>query len=341
MRRRGATLLAGAFLLAALVLLAWQVSVPYVELGPGPTWDTLGKDKGKDVIQITGTTSSGSAGQLRMVTVGVTDHISLWEALRGWLNNNDAVVPREVIYPPEQTQQQVDQENQQQFKDSQSSAETAALRALGYPVQVTVQEVSAGLPADGHLKVGDMITSVDGKNITSAQELTQLIRAKAAGSKLAIGYTRGGAPGTTTITSAKGEDGSPRIGVQIDQKQPHPFQISISLNDVGGPSAGLMFSLGIIDKVKPEDLTGGLDIAGTGTIDDDGNVGAIGGIAQKMRGAKRDGATIFLVPADNCAEATANAVPGLKLVKVSTLTNALSALQTLRQHGVPTLCGGG
>jgi PDZ domain-containing protein len=102
-----------------------------------------------------------------------------------------------------------------------------------------------------------------------------------------------------------------------------------------------MFSLGIIDKVKPEDLTGGLAVAGTGTIDDDGNVGAIGGIAQKMRGAKRDGATVFLVPADNCAEAAGNAVSGLTLVKVSTLSSALSALQTLRQHGTPTLCGGG
>jgi Lon-like protease len=261
--------------------------------------------------------------------------------MRGWLNGNDAVVPREVIYPPNQTQQQVDQENQQDFKNSQTSAETAALRELGYPVQVTVQQVSAGLPADGHLKVGDVITSVDGAPVTSAQKLTQLIRAKAAGSSLAIGYTRGGVAGTTSVASAKGADGNPRIGVQIEQDQPHPFKITISLSDVGGPSAGLMFSLGIIDKVKAEDLTGGLDIAGTGTIDDDGNVGAIGGIAQKMRGAKRDGATVFLVPADNCAEAAANAVPGLRLVKVSTLDGALSALQTLRQHGTPTPCAGG
>jgi Lon-like protease len=340
MRRRSATLLAGALLLAVLVLLAWQVKVPYVELGPGPTWDTLGRDKGRDVIQISGTHMSSSTGQLRMVTVGVTDHITLWEAIRGWLNDNDAVVPREVIYPPNQTQQQVDQENQRDFMNSQTSAETAALRALGYPVRVAVQQVSAGLPADGHLKVGDVITSVDGNPVTSAQRLTQLIRAKPAGSALAIGYTRGGVPGTATVTSAKGGDGNARIGIQIDQKQPHPFQITISLNDVGGPSAGLMFSLGIVDKVKAEDLTGGLDVAGTGTIDDDGNVGAIGGIAQKMRGARRDGATIFLVPAGNCPEAASNAVPGLQLVKVSTLSGALGALQALRQHRTPIGCGG-
>lgn len=341
MRRRGATLLTGALLLAVLIVLAWQVRVPYVELGPGPTWNTLGKDKGRDVIQISGIQTTTSTGQLRMVTVGVTDNITLWEAVRGWLNPNDAVVPREVIYPPNQTQQQVDQENQQDFKNSQTSAETAALRVLGYPVQVTVQQVTAGLPAVGRLQVGDVITSVDGTQITSAQKLTQRVRAKPVGSALVIGYARAGKPGTTTITSAKGSDGTPRVGVQIEQKQPHPFQISISLSDVGGPSAGLMFSLGIVDKVKSEDLTGGLDVAGTGTIDDDGNVGDIGGIAQKMRGAKRDGATAFLVPAGNCAEAVANAVPGLELVKVDTLNSGLTALSTLRQHGTPALCSGG
>jgi PDZ domain-containing protein len=99
-----------------------------------------------------------------------------------------------------------------------------------------------------------------------------------------------------------------------------------------------MFSLGIVDKLTPDDLTAGLTIAGTGTIDDQGNVGAIGGIAQKMRGAKRDGATIFLSPADNCTEAVANAVPGLELVKVSTLSGAVDALKTLANHGTPSLC---
>jgi PDZ domain-containing protein len=339
MKRRGATLLAGAVVLVVLILGSfWGVKVPYVELGPGPTWNTLGQDHGKDVIAITGGATSDSKGQLRMVTVGVQDQLSLWQAIQGWLSPNDAVVPREVIYPPDETQQQVDQQNQQDFTDSQNSAETAALRELGYPVQVTVQSVAAGAPAQGHLAKGDIVTTVNGQKVTSAQKLTSLIQAKPAGTTLQIGYTRAGAAATTSITSAKGDGNTPRIGVSVDQKQPSPYQITISLTDVGGPSAGMMFSLGIIDKLEPQDLTGGLDIAGTGTIDDDGNVGAIGGIAQKMRGAKRDGASVFLAPADNCAEAAANAVPGLKIVKVATLHDALTALQTLREHGTPTLC---
>jgi Lon-like protease len=340
MRRRGVTLLVGTAVLILLVVGSFVgIKVPYVELGPGPTWNTLGTDHGKQLIAITpaGKTSE-SKGQLRMVTVGVEDEISLWQAIRGWLSPSDAVVPREVIYPPDQTRQQVDQQNQQDFKQSQNSAEIAALRELGYPVQVVVTGVTTGQPADGHLKSGDFITSVDGQQVSNTNQLTTLIKAKPAGTALTIGYTRGSAAATTSITSAKAPDGTPRIGVSVDEKPNSPYNITFSLDDVGGPSAGLMFSLGIVDKLTPDDLTGGIDIAGTGTIDNDGKVGAIGGIAQKMRGAKRDGATVFLAPADNCAEAVANAVPGLELVKVATLDDALHALSTLRAHGTPTLC---
>ncbi|GAA5183552.1 PDZ domain-containing protein [Rugosimonospora acidiphila] len=341
MRRRGATLLVGVVVLVALVLGSFVgIKVPYVEEGPGPTWNTLGSSSGKQLISISGGTTSNSAGQLRMVTVGVEDQITLWQAIRGWLDPSDAVVPREVVYPPDQTQQQTDQQNQQEFAESQSSAETAALRKLGFPVKVTVGSVVAGAPAEGHLRAGDVINSVNGQQVTSVEKLTSLIKARPAGTALVIGYSRNGVPASTTITSSKGSDGSPQVGVQVDQKQPSPYSIKFTLDDVGGPSAGLMFSLGIVDKLTPTDLTGGMTIAGTGTIDDDGNVGPIGGIAQKMRGAKRDGATVFLSPADNCAEAVANAVPGLELVKVSTLNDALTALQKLRDHQTPTLCAG-
>lgn len=341
MRRRGATLLVGVVVLVALVLGSFVgIKVPYVEEGPGPTWNTLGSASGKQLISISGGATSNSAGQLRMVTVGVEDQISLWQAIRGWLDPSDAVVPREVIYPPDQTQQQVDQENQQEFTDSQNSAETAALRELGFPVQVSVQSVVSGQPAEGHLRAGDVITTVNGQKVTSVEKLTSLIKAKPAGTPLNVGYTRAGASASTTITSDKASDGSAQVGVQVAQKQPSPFTIKFSLDDVGGPSAGLMFSLGIVDKLTPTDLTGGRTIAGTGTIDDEGTVGPIGGIAQKMRGAKRDGATVFLAPADNCPEAAANAVPGLELVKVSTIGDALAALQKLRDHQTPTGCGG-
>jgi len=338
MRRRGATLLVGAVVVVILIVASFVgVRVPYVALTPGPTWDTLGTDHNKDVIQVTGGPASRSGGQLRMVTVGVEDQLTLWDALRGWLSGDDAVVPREVIYPPNESQQQVDKENAQEFKASQDAAIVSALRALGYPVHVVVKEVDNGLPAAGRLEKGDQITTVDAQAVTSAEKLGALIGAKAKGSTVTIGYLRHGTPGTTTVTVVE-KDGNRGIGAQTDEDQPSPYHVAITLDNVGGPSAGLMFTLGIIDKVKSEDLTGGRVVAGTGTIDEEGNVGAIGGIPQKMRGARRDGATVFLAPANNCAEAVANAVPGLEMVKIATIGDALNALATLRGGGTPTLC---
>ncbi|MGC9668848.1 PDZ domain-containing protein [Planosporangium sp. 12N6] len=338
MRRRGATVLLGGVL---LVLLLWQaffaIQVPYVALGPGPTVNTLGQADKHDVISVTGAPVSSSTGQLRLTTVSVTSNLTLFEAVKGWIQHDYAVVPRELIYPPDQTEQQVDQQNAQEFKDSQTSAETAALTKLGYPVQVTVAEVRPDTPAAGVLQTGDVITAVDGSPVTTAATLTELIRAKPAGTARTVAYTRAGAAGTATITP-RAEDGNPRIGVTVESKQPHPFQLKIDLDKIGGPSAGLMFTLGIIDKLDPTDLTGGKVIAGTGTIDDAGKVGSIGGIPQKLVAAKRDGATVFLTPAGNCAEAMANAVPGLPLAKVATVDDALAALQAVREHRQPALC---
>jgi PDZ domain-containing protein len=338
MGRRGATLLLGAVLLLLLIWQAGTAPVPYVELGPGPTENTLGAHDGKPIITIDGRSETVSAGQLRLTTVNVRDNLTLLDAMRGWFSGDSAVVPRELVYPPDKTEKQVDEENANSFRESQTSAETVALRKLGFPVQVTVTEVTKGLPAESVLKPGDVITTVDGAAVTSSQKLRELIRAKPAGTSLQVGYTRAGVATVAGIASAAAEDGSPRLGVVIEHRQPAPFDVKFDLDRIGGPSAGLMFTLGVIDKVDPADLTGGIRIAGTGTIDDEGNVGPIGGIPQKLRGAKRDGATVFLAPAANCAEAKANAVQGLPMVKVATIDDALAALQALREKRVPPLC---
>jgi PDZ domain-containing protein len=338
MRRRGVTVLLGALLTALLSLGVIGAPIPYVVLSAGPTVNTLGVEDGKEVIQVTGRSTSTSAGQLRLSTVGVQPDVRLLPAIAGWLSNSEAVVPRELIYPPGQTQQQVDERNAEDFTASQSSAETAALRELGFPVQVAVKTVTAGGPSVDRLRPDDQITSVDGQSVTTASKLTGLIQARPAGSTLTIGYLRAGASATTTITTTAANGEPPRIGVQIEQRQPHPFELKIDLGDIGGPSAGLMFSLGIIDKLTPEDLTGGKIIVGTGTIDDEGQVGPIGGIPQKLVGAKKARAAAFLVPADNCAEAVRNPQPGLPLYKVATLDDALNALTMLRTGGQPARC---
>lgn len=341
MRRRGVTVILGALLTALLAYGVFAAPVPYVVLGPGPTVDTLGQDNGEDVIQISGIDTSTSAGQLRLTTVGVRPNVGLREAVAGWLSDSEAVVPYDAIYPPGETREEVEERNAEDFAASQTSAETAALRQLGYPVQVLVRAVTPDGPSVGLLQVDDVVTSVDGTPVSSATQLTELVRAEPAGATLTVGYTRDDEPGSTEITTRATDGGPPRIGIEITEDQPHPFELTIDLDEIGGPSAGLMFALGIIDKIEAADLTGGKIIAGTGTIDHDGNVGAIGGIPQKLVGARSAGAVAFLVPESNCAEAVANAVPDLPLLRVATLDEALTALEDLRGGREPTLCDGG
>jgi PDZ domain-containing protein len=338
MKRRGVTVLLGAVITVLLSLGVLSAPIPYVELGPGPTVNTLGKDNNKDVIQISGTPTYNSAGQLRLTTVKVRSELKLLPAIVGWFSDEEAVVPRELIYPPDQTETQIEQQNAEDFKASQTSAETAALRKLGYSVKVVVKSVTPGGPSQGVLQPGDVITSVDGTAVDLGADVTEAVRGKPAGTTLTIGYTRNGQAGTVRITSKADAGKPPRIGVEIEQQQPHPFQLSIDLADIGGPSAGLMFALGIVDKLGTDDLTGGKIIAGTGTIDDSGSIGPIGGIPQKLVGAKDAGAVAFLVPTDNCKEAVKNAVDGLPMYKVASLDDALAALQALRAGNQPTRC---
>ncbi len=367
MRRRGVTVALGAVLTVLLGFLIGRAEVPYVSLSPGPTVDTLGavdrlgdacsnpqtpapqpsegaspsptaEPSCQEVIQITGAQTSTGKGQLRLVTVSVQSSMTLVDAIRGWFSGSEAVLPRKLIYPEDKTEEQVEQENQQEFKNSQTSAETAALAELGYPVRVAVNEVTADGAAAGQLQAGDIIDTVDGAPVTSGQKLAELIQAKPVGTPVTIGYTRDDTKGTVTITTKAGPEGKSRIGVSMRTVQPHPFNLNIKLDKIGGPSAGMMFALGIIDKIKPEDLTGGHIIAGTGTIDDEGNVGPIGGVTQKLYGAREAGATVFLTPAANCDEAKTNVPDGLRLVKVSTLDDALAALAALPSGGPLPSC---
>jgi PDZ domain-containing protein len=340
MQRRGITVLVGAITVAVLAGGVMAAPVPYVILDPGPTVDTLGEQDGAPVIEITGTETFESQGQLRLTTVGVDPEVNLLTAIRAWFDGDEAVVPRELIYPPDQRPEEVEERNQQQFTQSQNSAEVAALRHLGYPAQVVVREVLEGQPASGRLQPDDVIVSVDGTEATSVGELQELVTADPAGTSLRIGYVRDSQAGTVEITTAADpRDGrTPRIGVAVGHEMDVPFEVTFDLDRIGGPSAGLMFALGIIDMLEPEDLTGGQVIAGTGSIEDNGTVGPIGGLPQKLVAAHEVGATAFLVPAQNCPEAVASAQPEMVLIKVETLADALDGLAALRGEGEPVTC---
>lgn len=335
--RRSWTLLLSGALVLAFALIGTLVRVPYVALGPGPTYDTLGAVDGHQVVSIDGHRTYPTDGQLRMTTVSLNDHVTLFGALALWVSGRYAVAPREEYFRPGESDAEVKRENAQQFQNSQSNAEVAALRSLGYPVKVVVREVVPGSPAEGELAVGDQVIGVNGKRVTSADDVRDALRNTHPGQRVSITFQRDDQPERTeSVTLARhpqGEQGF--IGFQPVDRADVPFKVDIALEDVGGPSAGLMFALAIVDRMTPGDLAGGHDIAGTGEISPTGQVGPIGGISFKLVAAREAGATAFLVPEQNCAEAVAAAPEGLTLIKVSDLDGAVHALENL-DAGRPT-----
>lgn len=331
----------GAVLVAVLTWAVLRVEVPYVAFAPGPTVDTLRTDTGKpggdEIITVTGVDNSRSKGQFRMVTVSVIDHPLLIDALWYWISDDYAVVPREFVYPPDKSEKDIEKESKEQFASSQESAETVALRELGCPVHVVASGFTKNSPLAGKLHKGDELRRIDGKPVTSVTRMRALLDRDPKRQRT-VTYLRGGRPGTVKVAPAD----SPKelFGLFLKQRQPCRYDVKFDtdVQKIGGPSAGLIFALTILDKAEPEDLTGGLRIAGTGEIDDEGKVGPIGGVPQKLLAAKRDGAKVFLTPKGNCAEAAANDPGGLTLVEVATLDDALSALRTMREGGRPRLC---
>jgi Lon-like protease len=330
--------IAGVSAIAALAVAA-LVSVPYVALMPGPTLNTLGKPYGAELIQITGRRTYPTSGHLNMVTVSYTGgpgvDFNIFSALRAWLTPHDAVVPESEIYGTGQTQQQVVQQDTQEMLGSQQDATAAALCYLGikFTTVNTVASTVKGMPADGVLRPGDDITAVDGTPIGCDNSVVALIRNRKPGADVTLTVLRDGATKTLTVAT-KDVSGLPVVGVNVTTDYKFPFTVKINLQDIGGPSAGLMFALGIIDKLTPDNLTGGKFIAGTGEIEPNGSIQPIGGIQQKMAGARAAGATIFLTPASNCGNTTGAVPSGLRLVRVTSLANAVSELTAIR-NGQP------
>jgi PDZ domain-containing protein len=336
MSRRTLTLLIASIGTAAAIAVSVLIPVPYVVLGPGPTLNTLGKDSsGQQLISIDGHTTYPTSGHLNMVTVsyagGPGSNLNIFSAIAAWLNPNEAVVPETELFPPGTTQQQAQQQDTAQMASSEQIATAAAFTELGikFTTLVTVAQTEGGTPAASVLKDGDVISAVDGQPVTGDTELTALIRAHPAGSVLNLTILRGGKSEQVPIkTIASG--GHPIIGVLVQDQYRFPFNVKISIGDIGGPSAGMMFALGIIDKLTTDNLTGGKFIAGTGAIEVNGKVDEIGGIQQKMIGARNAGATVFLAPAANCSDARKATPAGLRVVKVSTLNQAVTYLEDIK-----------
>jgi PDZ domain-containing protein len=270
-------------------------------------------------------------------------HPRLPDILRAWWSRDDIVLPRDVIYPPQQSVAAVNKQNQTAMLDSQTYAIAAGLKEAGInSIKVEVGSVTLGAPADGVLRKGDLITAVNGTKISSTQDAVDAIANVSPGSRVELQVERGSAPPRTVPITTEASPDDPnrsRVGVELGVKFDPPFKVKIALGqDIGGPSAGLMFSLGVYDLITPGKLTGGRYVAGTGTVDPSGQVGPIGGIQQKIAGAYANGARLFLVPADDCAEAGQSALADkIDLVKVSTVDNAVKALDAFNRGDASSL----
>jgi PDZ domain-containing protein len=341
--RRYVTFVVASLSLIALVCVTLLLPVPYVTMRPGPTFNTLGDFDGKPMLQFTrGTKTYKDGGTINFTTVlvsGVDAHVTLYDAMAAHFTADTAVVPRGLLYRDGESSKQSKQESHQQLTSSKDSSTVAALRAAGYtvPERAVVAAIVKKAPAVGKLHAGDVVVEAAGRKIGSAQAVVKAVASKKPGQKVDFVVRRKGKLHTVTMKTVAdpSDPKKPRVGVLLASKFTFPIKVSNQVGDrIGGPSAGGMFALAIYDRLTPGSLTGGKRIAGTGEIKPDGTIAPIGGIRQKMAGAANDGATIFLVPSANCANAAgvadaAGRVHGMRLVRIKTLKGAIGSLRAL------------
>jgi len=320
-----------------LLIVAYLLPVPYVRFRPGPVFNALGDVNGQAVITVEGARTYETSGSLDVTTVyeegGPGSPLTLIQAFRGWLDPSMTVVPRELLYDDDASAQQVEHEGVVQMQASEETAVVAALRYVGEPVHtdVVVESTIPDAPADGELQAGDVLLKVDGKRIHDATEVRDLVSAVEVGDDVDLVIKRGTQRQSLRLTTVESPDekGRPVIGVLPTLTYRSPVKVDIKLADVGGPSAGLMFAMSVADKLTPGPLVGDRNVAGTGTMNVDGTIGAIGGIAQKMAGARSEGADFFLAPAENCSEVVGHVPDGLRVIRVETLADAVESVEML------------
>lgn len=307
---------------AAAVLALGVVRLPWIALAPGPARDVF------PLIKLEGVETHRPEGRLLLTTV-LTSRVSAATAVRGWLDSAIDVVHEDEVIPPGQTEEEFEQISLSQMDESKIAAAVAVLRRLtDYPDDhgpgALVQDVVSGSAADGRLFSGDLIVSADGEELPDVDALAAAIEATEGRRRLELVVRAGGEERRVVVspTIPEGEEDALLGVVLVDN---FPFDISIESGSIGGPSAGLMWALGLWELLTPRDLTAGREIAGTGQVDLEGGVHAIGGVDEKVRAAERAGAHLFLVPRDNLADA--RAVAGdIRLIPIETVRQAVRAL---------------
>ncbi len=325
----------GSWAITALLVLslAGLMTLPsgYVIERPGQVFNVMGEIDEKPVISATDVKTYKSETRLDITTVsllGNRDSTPGWlQVLVAWLDPDQVVLPLDEVYPPQLSTEQVRAESTAQMEVSQQDAIAAALQELGYQLdrQLYVASVIADTPASKKLVAGDYLLAVGAVEVATYEELREQIQLNG-GEPVEIKVVRDGKPMSFELIPEQKDD-SWVIGAMVGYVYDFPVDIELQLGDVGGPSGGLIFALGIYDVLTEGSLASNTHIAGTGTISSDGKVGPIGGIELKLIAAKNAGAKLFLAPEGNCSEVIGQIPEGLSVVIVNDLKSALSAIQ--------------
>ncbi|MGL3805007.1 YlbL family protein [Paeniglutamicibacter sp. R2-26] len=313
------------------IALAAVLPTHFVVESAGPAMNTIGSVDGTPMLEVTGKPTHPTSGALDMTTVyvqgGGQRRLGFFNVLGGWIDPKKDVLPEEMVLPRGTTTEQQSEQNTVMMDDSQQLSTAAALHELDIPF---TQHLSiAGFATEqnsAELKTGDRLVSINGTAITGLELLKSELQ-KAGGKPSELEILRDGKPLTATVTTTEGQGGQRQLGIMLSSGFDFPVDVKFGLENVGGPSAGMMFALAIVDELTPGEMTGGKHFAGTGAITADGQVQPIGGIAQKMVGAKANGAQVFLAPAENCADVVGRVPAGLDVVKVETLEQARAAVE--------------
>ncbi|MFL6180010.1 MAG: PDZ domain-containing protein [Actinomycetes bacterium] len=338
-RARNIALLLTFVALLAVALVAVTRPVPYVRLSPGPVYNALGEDQGNPVVTIDGAKTFPTDGTLGITTVyelgAPGSRLSFLQAFRSWLEPSNDVVPRDFLYPQnafegDNSGDDFRQQGAAQLAESEQNAIVAALNYVGEPVHydVVISQVLPDTPADGVLQTDDTVLAINGEPVANYPDVKQIMSDVAPGDQIDVAVKRGDERLNEQLTTTENPDDPQRayIGVLLGLGYRSPVKVDLRLDDVGGPSAGLVFSLAIVDNLTAGSLTGGRDLAGTGTITPNGRVGPIGGIVQKMYGARADGVTTFVAPRSNCGDISGHVPDGLDVIAVRSLDEAVGAL---------------
>ncbi len=345
---RSGHLVSGSLIALALILIGvGLLPVPFVKMSPGPVHDVLGTTGAGRFIDISGTTTYPTTGQLDMLTVtergGPAGPLTLPEAYWGWIDPDQQLVPRELIYPPDRSDEESEQISRAQFSGAESDAIAAALGLLGQPVRssVIVRGVVDDGPAAGKVQPGDTIVQVDSVPVTEASQVVELVRGNLPGSTVALEIEQDGRRSKVEVTLGPDPDDPSRgrAGILLANQYRADFPIGFGAGDVGGPSAGLVLALGLVDKLTPGSMTGGFTVAATGTIDPEGRVRSIGGVREKAVAARQAGARVMLIPEANCEQLGDVDRGGMTVIPVRDLRGSVDLLRRWSDGGeLPQSC---